>query len=662
MIVFNEAAFLRELSSADIGIIALARALEVQERGGKDIRDVPSGKIEHRRTACTTRVKRQNDIKCRKEPMSATSPHDGAHNDGGPLVEEKGGSDAPERVSLEGYEEIIDGEGTETVETFLETEFEQENVRISLPKEGQVEELLLEDKEEEVVIDSDGKDFEGTIDVLLEAGLHLENESSSNSLGRGSDEIHQTKSYEEEEDEKKKQVSWECEAISSCDMVEESTGSSDISFNNESDWPPLGVQSSQNAESSNLGRCVEMGEKSFDDDVKLTSSSSISWKERVLQIVPESSTRHVPVPQRKDKLVPCGVMKDMDVSEDRGDHPTISKRLENSGKPAHAVQPMAERERGDVIENNQRHDTRKIMGRFLGKNGVLGGEFEASQTAVGEDDDPAFGEWIHPESIEQILVENPAGICLSLRSTTQVQSKVGSDGSAVPSSPVPEKSPNGAKSASGLNKRQMKRRRHRANAISRCRTGCVTTDMTVQNVLMLMCLAVVGGGGASNVIRHTRQWVLYCTACYRTTTPDPSRMFCPTCGNATLERVAYSTDAGTGVMKLHFRKNRQSGWDKRGSKYPLPAPGKLKKGKERFTGGLLLREDQLMQGIWAQKVKTSKRQNTSSIFGEHITESVGICANKGRIGSDGIVVGFGKGNPNASRKGKGRERRGESKR
>ncbi len=614
---------------------------------------MPSRKIEHRRTACTTRVKRQSDIRCRKEPMSATSPNCGTHTSGMPLVEEK--------ASLE---EIIDGaEGTETL---LSPELEKENIIKSLQEEGEIEELLLKDKEEKVVIDSDGKEFEGTIDVLLKEGLLLENEgdSSIRAPRRISDEISQTKSYEEDE-KKKKHVSWKCEAINSCDIVEGSTCSSDISYSDEFDWPPLGIQSSQSAESNNnLGKCVEMGEKSSDDeDVKLAPSSSISWKERVVQIVPESSTRHVPVPQRKDKLVPSCVMKSVkdDVSEDRGDHPTISNGLENSGKPAHVVQPMEDRE--DVIKHSQGpDDTRKSIGRFLGKNGVLGGEFEMPQTLLpAEDDDPALGEWIHPETIEQILVENPAGIDLSLRSTTQLQSKIDGSG-AVPTSPVPEKSPNGAESASSLSKRQMKRRRHRGNAINRCKTGCVTTDMTVQNVLMLICLPPVGVGGTSNVIRHTRQWVLYCTSCRRTTTPDPSRMFCPTCGNATLERVAYSTDATSGVMTLHFRKNRQSGWDKRGSKYPLPAPGKVKKGKDRFAGSVLLREDQLMHGIWAQKVKTCKRNNSSSIFGEHITESVGICANKGRMGSDGIVVGFGKGNPNASKKGKGRERRGERKR
>ncbi len=689
--------FLRELSSTDIGVIALARALEIQERGGKDIRDMPCRQTGHSGVACTRRFKSENDIKCKGEPVSTTSPHV-AQEDGTPPLplEERERADEPESLSCEGYEKVINVngkrfEGTGTVETFSETKLETKSElqkETDSPEGAQVE-LLLEDKEEEVR--SDGKNVEGTIDALLETVDQLEMMSSSNSSveGRSDDDIcceNENKSYnevpeellEEGENNKKKHVSWKRESISPYDMAEGevsttvSSGGGMISFNDESAWPPLGVEEyPQTAESSSsLGKCLEMGEKSFDGGDKLTSSSS--WAERMVQALPESSTRRVPISQPKDKLLPCRVMKGVDVSEeDRGGHPTISSGglMNNSDKPAHAVQPVTEREGEENVDNNnQGSGTKSTVGRFLGKNGMLRGEFEESQTIAGkDDDDPEFGEWIHPEGIDQIIAENPVGIGLSLHPTIQVQSKEvgGSDGSVIPSPPVPEKSSsNGAKTTSSLNKRQMKRRRYQANAINRCKTGCVTTDMTVQNVLMLMCLAVVGGGGrASSVIRHTRQWVLYCTACYRTTTPDPSRIFCPICGNTTLDRVACSTDAVTGVTKLHFRKNRQSGWDKRGSKYPLPAPGKPKKGKDRFSGGLLLREDQLMQGIWAQKVKTSKGQNSNSIFGQHITESVGISANKGRMGSDGkIVVGFGKGNPNASKKGKGRERRGKTKR
>ncbi len=654
------------MSSADIGVIALARALEIRERGGKDIRDMPPGKMGQKKTSCTIRVKRENDIKCRGDPVSPFSPHR-VQEDDEPPPEERGRGDVPENLSCEGCEEIVDGdvkcfEGTETVETFLETESELDKESNSSEEEQEVE--LLQDNE---IIDSDdGKDFEGTIDALLETELQLETDSNNSSLAEDNDVICQSQSYKVtgellEVGEKKKHVSWKCEAISSCDMAEESTGLSGICFNNESDWPTLGFQSPRAAESSSsLGKCVEVGEKISSGD-KLTPST---WAERAVQTVPEPSTRHVPVHRPKEKLVPCGVKKGMDVSEDRGSHPTLISSLTNTGKPpVHEVQPVAEREGEEDVDNNYGSGTSKMAGRFLGKNGMLGGGAVEFQTIAGEDDDPAFGEWIHPESIEQIIDENPAGIGLSLQPTTQIQPKLGSDGSAVPS-PVPEKSLSGGKSASGLNKRQMKRRRYRANAIGRCRTGCMTTDLTVQNVLILMCLGAVGGrgNGASNVIRHTRQWVLYCTACHRTTTPDPSRIFCPNCGNATLERVACSTDARTGVTRLHFRKSRQIEFNKRGSKYPLPAPWKPKKGKERFSGGILLREDQLMQGIWAQKAKISKRQNASSIFGEYITESVGICANKGGIGSDGIVVGFGKGNPNASKKGKGRERRGKTKR
>ncbi|RHY13491.1 hypothetical protein DYB32_010924, partial [Aphanomyces invadans] len=86
----------------------------------------------------------------------------------------------------------------------------------------------------------------------------------------------------------------------------------------------------------------------------------------------------------------------------------------------------------------------------------------------------------------------------------------------------------------------------------------------------------------------------------------------------------------------------------RGSKFSLPMP----------TGGrqgdLLLREDQLMHGIWAQRQKTSAKV-LKSAFGEHVAHDLGVKAEK----QTAITVGYGRMNPNAQ---KGRERRGKKKR
>jgi hypothetical protein len=245
--------------------------------------------------------------------------------------------------------------------------------------------------------------------------------------------------------------------------------------------------------------------------------------------------------------------------------------------------------------------------------------------SIGElDDDIGAGEWIQPETIEHLKAEG-------LESTFRMR-------------PASQAS---APEEFQLTKRQQKRRRHKANAIHRCRTGCSSTDFTVQNVLLQMGITLVSGGG--QVVRKARKWVLRCAACFRTCAPDPSRLFCPVCGNSTLERIACSVDAATGEVKLHMRPDKPYG-GKWGSKHPLPAPGNA---GGRFSGGLLLREDQLLSGIWAQKSKMAAR-NVRSAFGEHITESVGIQVDR----APGIVVGMGTRNPNAA---KGRERRGKKK-
>jgi RNA-binding protein NOB1 len=83
--------------------------------------------------------------------------------------------------------------------------------------------------------------------------------------------------------------------------------------------------------------------------------------------------------------------------------------------------------------------------------------------------------------------------------------------------------------------------------------------------------------------------------------------------------------------------------------HSLPKAGKQKK----YDGELLLREDQLLSGIWRQKV-VKIRKDVRSAFGEDVTSDVGMHINKGAA----IKVGLGRRNPNAD---KGRERRGKKK-
>lgn len=102
-------------------------------------------------------------------------------------------------------------------------------------------------------------------------------------------------------------------------------------------------------------------------------------------------------------------------------------------------------------------------------------------------------------------------------------------------------------------------------------------------------------------VRRVKQWILRCAACFKTCT-EMGRLFCPVCGNASLDRVSCSVNAKTGATHVHLRKNYKV--NLRGSKFSIPAPNPT---KGRFEGDLLLREDQLLSGIWAQKVRSCVR-------------------------------------------------------
>ena len=175
--------------------------------------------------------------------------------------------------------------------------------------------------------------------------------------------------------------------------------------------------------------------------------------------------------------------------------------------------------------------------------------------------------------------------------------------------------------------------------------GCVTTDFTMQNVMLQMNLRVVSVDGM--LVRSIRQWVMRCMACYTVHT-DMNRIFCSRCGVDHMSRVACSVDASTGQLRLHLKSNYTV--SKRGKQYSMPAPGK----QGRFEGELLTREDQLLGGIWRQKV-VKMQKDVRSAFGQDVTSDVGLQVNK----SVHIRPGLGRINPNAD---KGRERRGKSKR
>ena len=184
-----------------------------------------------------------------------------------------------------------------------------------------------------------------------------------------------------------------------------------------------------------------------------------------------------------------------------------------------------------------------------------------------------------------------------------------------------------------------------SKVLSTAKVACVTTDFSMENVVLQMGMKLLSVEG--RLIHRVKQWVLRCAAC-RTIHYDVDRLFCSKCGVNMLQRIACSTDSKTGELKLHFKANYQP--NTRGMVHSLPKAGT----QGRYDGELLLREDQLLTGIWRQKVAKIKH-DVKSAFGEDITGDVGLNINKREYG---IKVGLGRRNPNAD---KGRERRGKKK-
>ena len=113
----------------------------------------------------------------------------------------------------------------------------------------------------------------------------------------------------------------------------------------------------------------------------------------------------------------------------------------------------------------------------------------------------------------------------------------------------------------------------------------VTSDFAMQNVALQMGLRVVASDAGSR-IREARRWALRCSAC-SFCSREAGRLFCPRCGNASLDKVEVvvgaSGAAAFGVRRSHCL---------RGTKFSLPKPR-----GGRGGSGPILREDQLLEAM-----------------------------------------------------------------
>eukprot|EP00891_Asterochloris_glomerata_P006590 jgi/Astpho2/6590/e_gw1.00101.152.1_t len=110
---------------------------------------------------------------------------------------------------------------------------------------------------------------------------------------------------------------------------------------------------------------------------------------------------------------------------------------------------------------------------------------------------------------------------------------------------------------------------------------CVTGDFAMQNVILQMGLRLAAPTGQQ--IDRLARWALRCTACFKIC-KEPGRLFCPHCGNATLEKVEMIVGAD-GEEQFGVRKRHNL----RGTRFSLPKP----RGGHRRQP--ILREDMLLQ-------------------------------------------------------------------
>lgn len=187
-----------------------------------------------------------------------------------------------------------------------------------------------------------------------------------------------------------------------------------------------------------------------------------------------------------------------------------------------------------------------------------------------------------------------------------------------------------------------------------CAAACLTADFAMQNVLMHMGLRVLSMDGRR--VQARKRFVARCSACFYVEKENVDRAFCGRCGSHALRKTVMRPD-GTVRTRHAVAKRRPQG-----SKFPLPMPKNgEKKGAKRFEGDILLREDQLLQGIWKQRKARgeaqAKKDATKSVFGPDVAEALADLDIKPTKAA--YTVGYGRTNPNAI---KGRERRGKKKR
>ncbi|KAH7650281.1 hypothetical protein FG379_003353 [Cryptosporidium bovis] len=175
------------------------------------------------------------------------------------------------------------------------------------------------------------------------------------------------------------------------------------------------------------------------------------------------------------------------------------------------------------------------------------------------------------------------------------------------------------------------------------RVACITTDYSMQNVILQMGLNLIEIHGFS--IKSVKRWGLVCCGCY-TYERDTSKKFCGKCGNATLDRVPIKINSDGTIEMACFRKKINL----RGTIYSIPKPKKGAKNQD-----IILAEDQLMMGGRQRKLNHERKKWEKACRERDPFSNDGVdfesswCKETRSFRYPEIKIGLGKGNPNSNR-------------
>ncbi|XP_064168101.1 RNA-binding protein NOB1 isoform X2 [Anguilla rostrata] len=176
------------------------------------------------------------------------------------------------------------------------------------------------------------------------------------------------------------------------------------------------------------------------------------------------------------------------------------------------------------------------------------------------------------------------------------------------------------------------------------KVGCMTTDFAMQNVLIQIGLHVLSVNGM--LIKHSRNYILRCHACFKTTT-NMNKVFCPHCGNKTLKKIAVTLKED-GSLQMHFSKNPKV-LNPKGLRHSLPMP----QGGKHASNPQLVEDQHFPQ----QRLSRKARQKTDVFNPDYVAGGSPFAENDIYSRAAGLQLrdaqaggGRRRANPNAARK------------